>query len=597
MDYLPLALLIRERVEKYKDKDALRYKDGEEWSALTWTEFGDRIDRLSKALLKSGVAEGEKVAIFSQNMPEWTITDFSALSVKAVPVPIYATNTAGQADYILNDAEIRFVFVGEQEQYEKAFQLVATNSRIEKIIVFDKSVKLYQSSHSIYLEDFINDDFDESLEVELKRRLDLIVGSDLATLIYTSGTTGEPKGVMLDNDNVLTQLKSHDDLLEVDDSDVSMAFLPLSHIFERAWTYYALHKGMEVAYLSNPKSVADAIKEVQPTIVCTVPRFYEKIYNLIYTKLESAPNMKKKLFNWAVSVGKKHFEFKRKDIPAPWLLQTKYELADKLVFSKIRANLGGKIKMSPCGGARLSDDINLFFNAIGVNVKLGYGLTETVATVATFKGNSFIAGTVGKPLAGIEIKIAENDEILVKGGNVMKGYYNKPEKTNEVFTDDGWFRTGDAGKIDAEGNLIITERLKDLMKTSGGKYIAPQQIETTIGNDHYIEQIAVIGDDRKYVTALIVPAFEALKEYAEQRNIKFDNVKDIVNDKRIIDFFKERIDKLQIELARFEQIKKFTLLSEEFTIERGEITPTLKIKRKVILQRYHDLIDKMYIEV
>ncbi|BDD07990.1 long-chain-fatty-acid--CoA ligase [Fulvitalea axinellae] len=593
-DYKPFAQLIRDRIAKYGDRTALKFQEKRRgpWLPISWNEMGKKIDAVAKSLLARGVKVGDKIAIFSQNMPEWSLADFGILSIRAVTVPVYATSTGKQAEYILQDSGVKHIFVDSQEQYEKIVEILPDNPQISQIVVFDKKAKLYNNGISLHFEDFINEKQDE-YEGELKTRLAEIQKQDLATLIYTSGTTGNPKGVMLDQDNIEAQLWSHDQFLDANEDDVSLAFLPLSHIFERAWVFYALHAGMTICYLSDPREVAAAMKEVRPTVMCSVPRLYEKVYATIQAGLEKASPVKQKLFSWAVSTGKLHRKASLKGKANP-LLSLRYKLARKLVLGKVMDALGGRLRFSPCGGAKLSSEINEFFHSIGLHVMCGYGLSETTATLSTYMDTGFAYDTVGKPAPGVEMKIGKDNEILVKGRNVMKGYYNLPEATAEVFTEDGWFRTGDAGYFDEQGDLIITDRIKDLMKTSGGKYIAPQMIETLIGNDHYIQQVAIIGDQRKYVTALIVPAFDALKEWAENRGVSLEPGTDILNDKLVMDFFRERIDRLQNELARFEQVKKFTLMPNEFTIDAGEITPTLKVKRKVILQKYKDIIDRMY---
>ncbi|HPP51256.1 MAG TPA: long-chain fatty acid--CoA ligase, partial [Spirochaetota bacterium] len=377
--------------------------------------------------------------------------------------------------------------------------------------------------------------------------------------------------------------------------DISLAFLPLSHVFERIWTYYVFAKGMTNNYLEDPAKIVEFIGEVKPTIMCAVPRFYEKIYATVFNRLESAPPAKQKLFKWAVKVGAQYNNRKKDQLFISPMLRFKHKIADTLVLKKIRDVVGGRIKFFPCAGAPLSQEIEEFFYACGIFICYGYGLTETTATVTCHEQYHFKFGAVGKPLPNVEVKIdPANGEILVRGGNVMKGYYKKPEATAEVLSSDGWFRTGDAGFFEENGELRITERIKDLMKTSGGKYIAPQMIESTIGADHFIEQIAVIGDQRKYVTALVVPSFLALEEYAKAHNISYTSKEDLISKPEIIEFYRQRIDEAQKEFARFEKIKKFTLLPQEFTVESGEITPTLKLKRKVIAEKYKDIIDAMY---
>jgi len=596
MNYTHYSQVFWDQVNKYGDRVAMRYKPKDKWEEITWNQFGDLVRNTSKALLDCGIGEQETVGIFSQNMPLWTVADIASLCIRGIPVPIYATNTAKQAEYIINDAEIKVLFVGDAEQYSKIMQILPENKHLQKIIVFKESVPIQKSEKIMYFKDFLKIGEQSNKDTILSERMQQAKIDDLLTLIYTSGTTGEPKGVMLTHSNVIFQKGEHDlRLIDPNDNDVSLAFLPLSHVFERIWTYYVFATGMTNNYLEDPGKIIECIQEVKPTIMCAVPRFYEKIYSTVFNQLESASPLKRKLFNWAVSVGAKHNNKKKDQQFIPPFLRFKFAIADTLVLKKIREVVGGRIKFFPCAGAPLSQEIEEFFYACGIFICYGYGLSETTATVTCHEPYKFKFGAVGKPLPHVEVKIDENNgEILVRGGNVMKGYYKKPQATSEVFTHDGWFRTGDAGYFEENGELRITERIKDLIKTSGGKYIAPQMIESTIGADHFIEQMAVIGDQRKYVTALIVPSFIALEEYAKKHNISFTSREDLISKPEIIEFYRQRIEEAQKELARFEKIKRFTLLPHEFTVESGEITPTLKIKRKAIADKYKDIIDAMY---
>ena len=596
MSYKHLIEDIRQNVDRYNSKKAIFYKNNKlnSWEGISWTKFGNDIEKVSKALLKTGISVQQNVAIFAENMPEWMIADFAIMSIRAVSVPIYATNSKKEAEYIINDAEISVIFVGGQEEYDKAVQILETNIYLKLIVAFDKSIVLDRTENSIYLTDFIATKTNENITIELqKRHFECDLG-DLASIIYTSGTTGEPKGVMLDHYNFAASLAAHDYELNVSDKDVSLSFLPLSHIYERSWVFFCLHRGIEVYFNQNPKLIAEVLKEVKPTLMCTVPRIFEKIYAAIQDKRKEASPTKMKLASWALGIGNAYYnKHKRIDKKVPLSLRIKHKIADKLVLSKLRDVFGGHIKFMPCGGAPLAEDLVSFFHSFGLNIKCGYGLTETTATVSLFGYKHFEFNSAGKAIHGTEIIIGENDEILVKGPGVMKGYYKKPIETAEVFKD-GWFCTGDAGKIDEHGNLIITDRIKDLMKTSGGKYIAPQKLEMALINDAFIEQIAVIGDQQKYVTALAVPSFENLKKYALEHKITFKDVEELINNNQIKDMFEKRFEELQKEFSVFEKIKKVTLLPKEFSIEAGEITATLKLKRKVIQQKYKELIDKMY---
>ena len=588
------AMLIYDRVKKYGNKIALKTKKNGQWWKISWADFGKKLECAAKAMLEMGLLDTQMISIYSQNMPECTITDIASLSIRCVPVYIYPTSTAQQAEYIVNDSESQLIFVGGQEQYDNVLSFFKESSCLKKIIAFDRNIRLDGSDSSMYYDEFLETGKKSARGEEINNRLSRASQDDLLTLIYTSGTTGMPKGVMLTHYNILFNAANHDlRLLDSNEKDVSLCFLPLSHIFERAWTYYALYCGMEIYYLDDPKKIIEFIPEVKPTIMCAVPRLYEKIYAAVYHKLESASLLKKTLFNWAIKTGAAANNLKKEQQPIPAVLGFKYKIADKLVLKKIRDAVGGKMRFMPCAGAPLSQEIEEFFYAVGIFIWYGYGLSETTATVTCHPPYHFKFGLVGTPMPGVQVKIAEDGEILVKGGNVMKGYHKKPEETANVF-EDGWFKTGDAGEFDENGELKITDRIKDLMKTSGGKYIAPQLIESIIGADIFIEQITVIGDNRKFVSALIVPSFEALEEYARINNISFSSRAELVRQPEIIELYRKRIEEKSNKFANFEKIKEFTLLPNELTVDREEITPTMKIKRKVVTEKYNDVIDVMY---
>ena len=589
---------INDNIKNLDAKPAYFKKENNIWKAFTWQNFGNDIRKVSKALLNIGVQSQDKVGIFSQNLAEWTITDIATISIRAVVVPIYSTNSKNELEYVIKDANIKVLFVGDQDQYDKACALLNQGNSLEKIIVYKKDIQIDTNKNSVYFDDFKEEQFnnDITLEENLLDRYNSIQHKDLATIIYTSGTTGEPKGVMLDHKNFQDTINAHINEKEVplNENETSLSFLPLSHIFERAWVLFCIYTAIPVYFNEDPKIIAEVLKEVKPTLMCAVPRLFEKIYSGIQEKKAEASFLKKALMNWAIKVGdtyhNEHLRYE-KDVPAS--LNFKFKIADKLVLSKIKEAMGGNIHIMPCGGAPLSAEIFRFFHALGINVKLGYGLTETSAT-ATLSGETFINfKSSGKPLHGTQIKIGPNDEVFVKGGGVMRGYYNKPEETAKVF-EDGWFKTGDAGKIDSQGNLIITDRIKDLIKTSGGKYVAPQKLESSLINDAFIEQIAIIGEERKFISALIVPSIETVKHYCEEKDIKFNNIEDCIQNPKIIAKIERNIQKKLKDFSPHEQIKKITLLSKEFTMEAGELTPTLKIKRKVIAKKYKDIIDAMY---
>ncbi|WP_373766726.1 long-chain fatty acid--CoA ligase [Glaesserella sp.] len=579
---------IRHQTQVLAQRTALRFKENHIWAEMSWAQFQANIDTLSYALIANGIGVQDKIGIFAHNIPRWTIADIGAMQIRALAVPIYATNTAKQVEYIINDADIKILFVGDQEQYDQAIEIANNCSQLQKIVAMKSTINLYNHDMACHWDTFVDV---EPQHHEFTERLENKQLSDLFTLIYTSGTTGEPKGVMLDYANLAHQLQAHDMALpHVDEHDTSLSFLPFSHIFERAWVAYVFHRGATNCYLEDTNHVRETLAYIKPTLMCAVPRLYEKMYTAVWDKVHKAPLHRRALFHWAIRIGEKYW---RSAKPSA-LLRLQHALADKLVLAKLRALLGGRIRMMPCGGAKLEPTIGVFFHSIGINIKLGYGMTETTATVSCWDEKGFDPNSIGTLMPNAEVKIGENNEILVRGGMVMRGYYKKPEETAQAFTADGFLKTGDAGEMDAQGNLFITDRIKELMKTSNGKYIAPQYIEGKIGKDKFIEQIAVIADAKKYVSALIVPCFESLEEYARQLNIKYQDRVELIKHSDIIQMFEKRINELQRELAGFEQIKRFTLLPQAFSTTAEEITPTLKLRRKVILQRYREQIDAMY---
>ncbi|WP_447079410.1 AMP-dependent synthetase/ligase [Vibrio alginolyticus] len=586
---------IREQIANGGTRVALKHKVGEEWQGITWTQFGQQVDALSLALLAQGLGVQDKIGIFSNNMPQWTIADIAALQLRSVTVPIYPTNTAAQSAYIINNADVKVLFVGEQPQFDAAVSIFDQCEQLELIVAMSDDIELGDHDFVISWQAFVAKG-DTTYQVELDARLDQAKEDDLLTLIYTSGTTGQPKGVMLDYANIAAQLEGHDQRLSLSQSDVSLCFLPLSHVFERAWTFYVLYKGATNCYLQDTMQVRDALSQVRPTVMCAVPRFYEKIFSAIHEKVSRAPIHRKIMFTWAVNMGAKMAACHQEKRQPSLLLRKSYALADKLVLSKLRALLGGQINFMPCGGAKLDETIGRFFHAIGINVKLGYGMTETTATVSCWDDKCFNPDSIGMSMPGAQVQIGENNEILVRGPMVMRGYYKMPEETEKTFDEHGFLKTGDAGYIDENGNLFITDRIKELMKTSGGKYIAPQMIEGAIGKDHFIEQIAVIADTRKFVSALIVPCYDSLEEYAKELNIKYHDRVELIKHHQVVEMLEKRVNDLQKELAKFEQVKKFKLLPRAFSMDDGELTPTQKLRRKVINDKYQDEIEEMYKE-
>ena len=586
--------LFRENIHKYPKKEALMRKIDAHWQPISWEKLGTITTQLSKALLQQGVAPQQTVGILSQNTPQWTLTDLACLQIRAVTVPIYTSNTAEQALYVMNHAEIKFLFVGDEKQYLKALEVADQCSSLQKIILFDDHIPLREQKYSIYWTDFLALGNNNALDEELQQRIDSRDLSELFTVIYTSGTTGEPKGVMLTYENLAYQMLGHSQRLEVDETDSSLSFLPLTHVYERAWTSFCLYKAIVVYYLEDTNLVREALAEVRPTLMCAVPRFYEKIFATVHDKADASSFAKRMLFKLAVKTGRRVLTLKEQNRKPSFLLKKAYNFFDKLVYTKLKAVLGGRIKFMPCGGANLEPSIGRFFQSIGINVKLGYGMTETTATVSCWGDNRFNLQSVGTLMPNVQVRIGEDNEILVKGGMVMKGYYKNPEETAKAFTPDGFLRTGDAGKIDENNNLFITERIKELMKTSNGKYIAPQLIEGKVGKYNLIEQIAVIADGKKFVSALIVPNYEMLTQAFKDLNIKYKNTADLIKHSQVIEYIGKQLQKFQSDLPDYEQIKKFTLLPTAFSIERNEITPTLKLRLKVIYANYSRDIEAMY---
>ena len=599
MEYYHLGELVHKQALKLKHKTALKYQSPHgEWLDMSWESLSQNIMKAAQAMAEMGVQPYENVGIYSQNMEKYLVADFAAYANKAVMVPMYATSSPMQLSYILNDAKIRYLFVGEQFQYNNAYKVQQELPLLEKLIIFDPQVVLKPDDKtSVYFDHFITTgDNSESMAL-VNSRLKQLEETDLANIIYTSGTTGEPKGVMLTHSNYMKACHIHDiRLTNLSEKDLSMCFLPLTHIFEKAWTYYCLYRGITVAVNRDPSEIRKTLTQVRPTLMSNVPRFWEKVYDGVKERIDSASGITKWLFNDAVKTGRRHnLDYVNEGKRAPLGNRIKFFLYRHTIFYMIKRIVGiDRGNFFPVAGAPLSDNINAFMQSIDVHLIYGYGLTETTATVSCFTEKGFHIGTVGKVMPNVEVKIGENNEILVKGDTVMAGYYQKPEANKDAFTEDGFFRTGDAGSLTDDNEIIITERIKDLYKTSNGKYIAPQMIETRISEDKYIEQVAVIADERKFVSALIVPDFEVLKQYAEKQQIAFTTLEELVSDPRIHNMIVGRIELLQSQFTSYEKVKKITLLSKPFSVESGELTNTLKLRRKVILEKYADVIDKMY---
>jgi long-chain acyl-CoA synthetase len=603
MSYYHLGELIHQRAIKYKSRTALKYRDADEkkWKSLSWSKFSQSIMKTAWAMAELGINELDRIGVCSQNMPQYLMTDFAAYANRAILVPVYATSSPSQIEYIVNDAHVHVLFVGEQFQYNNAYKVQQESQVLKKLIVFDPKVKFHPNdTTSVRFDDFIASGENSEAEVKVSVRMKGLCENDTACIIYTSGTTGEPKGVVIQHASFIEACRIHDIRLPmVSDKDVSMNFLPLAHIFERAWTAYALHVGMTIVINQDAKEIQKSIKQIHPTIMCSVPRFWEKVYAGVQEKISSADGLLKWLFKDAVRTGKRHnLDYRNNSIKAPLGNRIKFRLYKQTVYKLLKTVIGiDKGNIFPCAGAPLSDTINEFLQAMDIPIVVGYGLTETTATVSCYLQRGFVLNSVGTVMPNLEVKIGENDEILVKGKTVMKEYYNKPEETAKAFTEDGFFRTGDAGALSATGILSLKERIKDLYKTSNGKYVAPQALETLLSADPLIDMVAIIGDRRKYVTALIVPDFAALEHWAENHPyLKYGHISELLTGKEVKSMFAGRIELLQGHLAPYEKIKKFVLLPEAFSMEGGELTNTLKLKRKSVNEKYHDIIDKMYEE-
>lgn len=594
-----LSTLVLEQAKKYGAKPVLNYQDfgSNKWKTITWNKFALRVKQVSNALLNLGIKPQENIGVFSQNTVYSLYTDFGAFGVKVVTIPLYATSSEQQLQYVIGDAGIRLLFVGEQEQYDKAHRVFPLCHTLERIIVFDKAVKFSPGdTNAIYYEDFLKLGENLPRQTEVDALYKEASYDDIANILYTSGTTGDSKGVVLTYEQYNGALVSNGKCVPVGSHDRVINFLPFSHIFERAWTYFALSTGAELIVNTNPHNIQQSMRETHPTCMCAVPRFWEKVYAGVLEKIEKAGSMKKKVFRNALLVGKKHNVdcLARGKRPSP-LLAMKYQFYNQTLFKLIRKQLGlDNPHFFPTAGSTVSPVVQEFVQSIGLQMVVGYGLTESTATVSCIHlDKPYTIGSVGQLIDGIQIKFGENDEILLKGPTITPGYYKREALNSEAFDEEGFFRTGDSGYI-KNGELFLKERIKDLFKTSNGKYISPQMIESKLLVDKYIDQIAVIADDHKFVSALIIPDYRLLEEYAKEHGIAFGSREDLCNNERIKKMLMERIDTLQQLLANYEKVKRFTLLPKEFSMEAGELTNTLKIKRAILHKNYAREIEEMY---
>ena len=596
-----LSQLPYAQAKKYGDRTVFVYREfgGTTWKEISWKGFAEKVKRVSNALLDLGVNVQENIGVFSQNSVQYIFTDFGAFGIRAVTIPFYATSSEEQIQYVINDASIRILFVGEQEQYDKARRVQALCPTLERIIIYDQSViRANHDTTSIYFSDFLKmaDGYPHQTEVEaLWKQAN---EEDLANILYTSGTSGDSKGVMLTYSQFHAAIKANDKCVPVGESDRVITFLPITHIFERGWDFLSLYEGATLIINTNPREIQQSMRETHPTCMSAVPRFWEKVYAGVQEKLDKISPFQRKLLLSALEIGASYnIGCLSKGKKPSIALALKYKVANNTVLSLIRKELGIlKPNIFPTAGATVSPEVEVFVHSIGIKMIVGYGLTESLATVSCdHRDEPFTVGSIGRPIEGIDIKIGENSEILLKGPTITKGYYKRDNLNAEAFTEDGYFHTGDAGYLE-NGELYITERIKDLFKTSNGKYVAPQAVEAKLLVDKYVEQIVIVADQRKFVSALIVPAYSLLEEYAREHNITFEGREDLCKNPKIIKMLTERINTLQQGLAGYEQVKRFTLLTKPFTMESGELTNTLKSRRNVIYKNHADVIEEMYKE-
>jgi long-chain acyl-CoA synthetase len=595
------SVLIHEQAAKYGAKPALTYREfgSLKWKSLTWNFFSQRVKQVSNALLNLGVGVQENVGIFSQNCVHYLFTDFGAFGIRAVTVPFYATSSEEQIQFMIGDAEIRILFVGEQEQYDKAQRIFPKCPTLERIVVYDSSVKISDhDTNTIFFDDFLKLGEGYPRQAEVEKLYAEANDDDICNILYTSGTTGDSKGVILTHGQYNAAMIANDACVPVGENDRVMNFLPYTHIFERGWAMLCLSEGALLIVNTYPKEIQQTLRETHPTCMASVPRFWEKVYAGVQAKIDEASGAKRALFKSALKVGKRHnVEYVLRGKRPPLGLALKYQLYNKTVFSLIRKELGLEdAHFFPTAGAKVSEEVEEFIHAVGIKMMVGYGLTESLATVTCDHLDEPISiGSVGRAVEGIEIKIGENEEILLKGPTITKGYYKREALTKAAFDEEGFFHTGDAGYI-RDGELFLKERIKDLFKTSNGKYIAPQMIEAKLLVDKFIEQIAVIADERKFVSALVIPSYPLLEDYAKDHGIEYDSMEDLCANEKIREMVMERIETLQQSLASYEMVKRITLLPKPFTMERGELTNTLKIKRRVLNDNYAAEIEEMYKE-
>ncbi|KGF39897.1 long-chain fatty acid--CoA ligase [Prevotella denticola DNF00960] len=596
-----LSVLIHEQAKKYGARPVLTFRSfgSLKWKTVSWNQFSMRVKEVSNALLNLGLKPQETIAVFAQNCIQYLYTDFGAYGVRVISIPFYSTSSEQQIQYMIQNASVRFLFAGEQEQYDKAHRVAALCPTLERIIVFDPSVRI--SSHdpnSIYFEDFLKLGEGLPREPEVEERWAAAEEDDICNILYTSGTTGESKGVVLTYRMYRAALEANDRCVPVDEKDRIINFLPFAHVFERGWAYLVLSEGAQMIVNTYPKEIQQSMRETHPTCMSAVPRFWEKVYVAVKERMDNSGAVQRKLFYHALSVGRKrNVQYLSRGKRVPLALEMEYRVVNRTILSLVRKQLGLEHpNIFPTAGAYVSPEVEEFVHSIGLNMIVGYGLTESLATVSCdHLGEPYTIGSVGRPIEGIEIKISDEGEVMLKGPTIMPGYFRRDTTNAEVFDKDGFFHTGDSGYL-KDGELFLKERIKDLFKTSNGKYVAPQMVEGMLLVDKFIEQISVIADQRKFVSALIVPEYDVLEEWAKENHIEFNDREELCRNRQVNAMMRERIETLQQRLAPYEQIKRFTLLPHHFSMESGELTNTLKLKRSVVNRHYQDVIDKMYEE-
>jgi long-chain acyl-CoA synthetase len=577
--------------------DAFNYKKDGEWQKISSAEFIERAENIALGLYSIGLRKGDRAAILAANSPEWTLADAGCQFAGVIDVPVYTTLAPDSVRYIIDDSEARVFFLQDRETYERILPAVEGCASIERLILFSEDGSDGKSIISFkQLEDMgaVLKSASPSLGDELCKAVN---SNDIATLIYTSGTTGEPKGVILTHSNLISNVVDASEKYAFDGVDISLSVLPLSHVFERTGMYVYMRYGMRVYFAESIDKVPDNLKEVRPTIFIGVPRIFEKVFERARLKAVQSGRVNELIFDWAIDVAKEFAVMKEKGEPIPISLTAKHGIADKIVFSKLRDFFGGRLRFCITGGAALSDEIYLIFTGAGISIMQGYGLTETSPVISSNNPTAVRVGTVGRPIRNVKVRIADDGEIEVSGPGIMLGYYHKDEATKEVFTPDGWFRTGDIGSLDKDGFLRITDRKKELFKTSGGKYIAPSPIEQMILASRFVNQAVLVGNGRKFPAALIVPNFEMLESYANLKGLDISTREEFCRHPRILDLFSRQIEAMTPSLANYEKVKNFALLESELTVESGDLTPTLKVKRQVVEEKYRERIDSLYRDV